>query len=170
MPRCNVPFVMLFSMAISSASRSGWYQGSTSTEVPSDRSGKGRRDIRHEEERAGRRIVVAEMVLEQPGRVVAELLAQRAVRHYLAIERLVRFVDVARRGRLKSERNVSHRRRFLFVVPDYIKRKRSWGGPDGPDRIDDDKTLRCSIGIGVRGDAAGDGRGAAEEGRGLYVQ
>jgi hypothetical protein len=31
---------MLFSMAISSASRSGWYQGSTSTEVPSDRSGK----------------------------------------------------------------------------------------------------------------------------------
>ena len=73
------------------------------------------------------------MMLEQPGRVVAQLLAERTVRHHLAIERLVRLVDVAGRGGLKSERNVTHRVRFLFVVPDYIKRKRSWGGQDGTD-------------------------------------
>ncbi len=33
--------------------------------------------------------------------------------------------------------------RFLFLVPDYIKPPRSWGGPDG---TDDDETLHRNIG------------------------
>jgi hypothetical protein len=72
--------------------------------------GKGRRDVRHEEQRAGRRVIVAEMMFQQPGRVVAQLLPERAVLHDLAIQRLVGLVHVACRRCLKTEGNVTHPR------------------------------------------------------------
>jgi len=56
------------------------------------------------------------VVFEQPGGVVAELLAERAVLHDLAIQRLVGLVHVAGRRGLEAEGNVAHHAVPVFVL------------------------------------------------------
>ncbi len=69
---------------------------------------KFRGDMRHHQQRARRRVVVAEMMLEQPGRVIAEPVAQRAIRHQVRIELLVGHAGHIGRRRLKSEPHILH--------------------------------------------------------------
>ena len=70
--------------------------------------GEGRRDMRHEQKRTGRRVVVAEMMLQQPRRIEAQRTAERAIFHHLTVQRLVGLVDVTGRRRLKADGDVAH--------------------------------------------------------------
>src|ERR1700712_393790 len=65
--------------------------------------------MRHHQQRTRRRVIVAEMVLEQPGGVIAEPVAERAIRQEVAIELLVGHACHISRCRLESEQNILHR-------------------------------------------------------------
>ncbi len=67
---------MFVSIASSPASRSGSCHGATSTHVPSDEVGEAGRDVRHRHDRARARVVVAEVVLDQPRGAVAEVAVE----------------------------------------------------------------------------------------------
>jgi hypothetical protein len=82
------------------------------------------------------------MMLEQPGRVVTELPAERAILHDLAIQRLVGLVHVAGRRGLEAEGNVSHTAvpvSFLLpaMLPSFAGSVRATGSPDDFGRLMD---------------------------------
>ena len=70
---------------------------------------KFRRDMRHHQERAWRRIVVAEMMLQQPRGVIAELVTERAIGDQVAIELVIGNAGHIGRRRLESEPDILHR-------------------------------------------------------------
>ena len=61
------------------------------------------RDMRHHQQRTWRRIIIAEMMFEQPCRVVAKPVAQFAIRHQIAIELMIGNAGDVGRRRLKAE-------------------------------------------------------------------
>ena len=65
-------------------------------------------DVRHQEKRARRRIIVAEMMFQQPGGVVAEARAERAVVQEILVKLLVGLGAVSRGRGLKSEADIAH--------------------------------------------------------------
>src|SRR5262249_15996524 len=65
-------------------------------------------DMRHQKKRARRRVVVAEMMLQQPSGVVTQAGAEGAVLQQVLIEPLVGVDAFSRSSRLKSEADIRH--------------------------------------------------------------
>jgi len=74
--------------------------------------GKFRGDMRHHQQRTWRRVIVAEVMLEQPCGVIAELVTQRAIGDQSAIELVVGNAGRVSCGRLESEQDILHRLRL----------------------------------------------------------
>ena len=71
--------------------------------------GKFRGDMRHHQQRAWRRVVIAEMMFQQPRRVIAEFVTERAIGDQVAIELVIGNAGHIGRRRLESEPDILHR-------------------------------------------------------------